>query len=429
MAANQAGFNRQQKLLVVGGAIFAVFVSLVFATWVMGETLQSMQFSQQDQEIVNRLSGNAADPLQQSILRAHAIDAVSSMKQLATRQSVIIAAFAGAFALCAIGFALFLLGADGIVQLQTGQDKSGLKPWLLGTAPGLLCFVLAVVLVGMAVMQRSGVNLASVHFSKPGVGPLESSTPPSPIGTAPAGNAEAPKATEAAERRIAAQEAQKRAAEKSAAANLTAEKLIAEQSIAAKVAVEKVAADRLAAEKAAAKKLAADKAGDAKMAASRAAAKSAFDRGSVAKLSADRTAADRLAVERAAANRLVAQKAASNRLAAESAASRKLATDKVAGEAPLADKAGTDRVDVASLTAEKIAAAGAPAEVYKRALALRNVGETSQALALLRYASSTGHGPSSLLLAMIYRDGAPDVRANFRQAERYQALAEAQGAR
>ena len=94
-----------------------------------------------------------------------------------------------------------------------------------------------------------------------------------------------------------------------------------------------------------------------------------------------------------------------------------------------AERSAAERENVANLTAERIAAATAPAEVYKRALTLRSAGETNQALALLRYASSTGHGPSSRLLATLYRDGAPDVRANFRQAERYQALADAQAER
>ena len=94
------------------------------------------------------------------------------------------------------------------------------------------------------------------------------------------------------------------------------------------------------------------------------------------------------------------------------------------------DKAAADRVASAGGSiADRIAAASSPPELYKRAVALRSEGKASQAVPLLRQASSQGHGPSSRLLAVIFKDGAPDVRADFRQAERFQALAESQGDR
>ena len=450
MAATHQVFTRRQKLFVVGSAIFAVLVSLAFAAWIIDDAFRNMQFSQQDQEVVNRLSGDAVDPLHQSILRAHAIDAVANLKQLANRQSIIVVAFAGAFALSVVGFALFLLGADGAFQLQAEQGGSGLKLLLAGTAPGIVCFVLAVVLVGMAIAHWSSVNLASAYFPKQSMGPSEKSAPRSPTVADTARNAESRRAMEAAGQPNAAQEAQNRAAEKAATAKLAADKvaadkLIADELAATKAAVENAAIAKLAAEKAAAAKLAAQKAADqkaadTKLAALKAAAaksaldrastaKSAADRASAAKVAADRAAADKLAVDRARADKAGTDKAAADKLAAFKAASNKLAADKAAGDTARAEKGAADRVDVASLTAERIAAAGAPSEIYKRAVALRNEGETSQALALLRYASSTGHGPSSRLLAALYRDGAPDVRANFRQAEKYQALADSQGNR
>ena len=441
------GLTGRQKLFVVGSAIVAVFLSLAFAAWIMGDTLRSTQFSQQDQEVLNRLSGDTADPLHKSILRAHAIDAVANLKQLANRQSIVIVAFAGAFALCAVGFALILLGADSVFQLQAGQGKSGLKPWLAGTAPGILCFVLAMILAGMAVVHRSSVNLASVNFPKQIEGVAENSVPRSPAAADTASKVEAQKAKEAAAQRNAEREAQNRAAEKAAAAKLAAEKaatekLIADELAVAKAAAEKAATFKRAAEKAAADKLAsqiaaAEKSTTDKRAIQKAAAeKKAAEKAAAAKLAAQKAADTKLAVSKAfvaklEADRVNAAKLAADRVAADKLAADKARADKVAAarDTARADTTAAGRIDVASLTAERIAAAGTPSEIYKRALVLRNEGETSRAVALLRYASSNGHGPSSRLLAAIYRDGAPGVRANFREVERFQGRADAQGER
>ena len=505
MAAAYQGFTKRQKLCVVGGAIFAVFVSLAFAAWIMGDALRNMQFNQRDQEVVNRLLGDTTDPLHKSMLRAHAIDTVANLKQIANRQSIIIVAFAGAFALCAIGFALFLLGADNALQLQTEPGRDGLKLLLAGTAPGMLCFVLAIILAGVALAHRSSINFAPVNFPRQITGSPEVSPLRSPEGANGASQAEARKAKESAEQGNVEREAQSRAAEKAAAAKLAAEKIAADKLIAGelaaaksaaekaaiarlaaenaaadKLAAETAAADKWAAERSAADKLAADKALEKKWMADRAAAdklaidkakaakaaadKRLADKAAASKLAADKAAASKLAAEKAAeqkwaaantgaakaasdrhaaerlilekaradkavAEKLAADKAASTKLASDKALAIKQAVDKAANDTSRAEKLAAERGDVANLIAEKIAAAGAPSEMYKRALALRIDGETSQALALLKYASSAGHGPSSRLLAALYKNGAPDVRANFRQAERYQALADSQADR
>ena len=199
MTATYEGFTRKQKLFVVGSAIVAVFMSLAFAAWIMEDAFRNMQFSQQDQEVVNRLLGDTTDPVHKSILRAHAIDTVANLKQLANRQSIIVVAFAGAFALSAVGIALFLLGADSAFKMQAGQGKGGMQLMLAGTAPGILCLLLAVTLMAIAVAYRSSVNLASTPLTKPIMSASENSASPSPAGVDAAAKADAQKAKEAAE--------------------------------------------------------------------------------------------------------------------------------------------------------------------------------------------------------------------------------------
>ena len=209
------------------------------------------------------------------------------------------------------------------------------------------------------------------------------------------GSAEAPSAKETAEQRKTEQDKQNQAAEKAAEA---------------KLAIDKGTADKLAADKAAITKLAQEKA--------------TADKGAAVKSAADKAATDKLAAEKAAADRVAADRAAADKLAAEKGAADKAAADRAAAE-----KSAAERVNSANSVADRIAAASAPAELYKRAVALRGEGKTALAVALLRQASSQGHGPSSRLLAAIYKDGAADVRADFRQAERFQALADTQGDR
>ena len=199
---------------------------------------------------------------------------------------------------------------------------------------------------------------------------------------------------------------------------------------ATKSAADKTAADKLAKDLAAAEKVAADKLAKSIAAAEKVAAdKQAKNMAAADKLAAEKAVADKLASEKVAADKLASEKAAADKLAVEKAAADKLATEKAAAAKLASEKAATATVASAGSIADRIAAASGPAELYKRAVALRNEGKASQAVPLLRQASAQGHGPSSRLLAVIFTDGSGDVRANFREVERYKALAESQGER
>ena len=243
-----------------------------------------------------------------------------------------------------------------------------------------------------------------------------------PAAVAPAGpdtgeTAKAQKVKEAEDQQKAAErDAQSQAADKAAV----------------KAAAEKGLADKLSADKLAAAKSAADKVATIKSATEKAVSeKTAADKVATDRAAADKAAADKAAADKAATDRAVADKVAADRAAADKAAADKAIADRAA-----ADKAATDRAAAANAAAgsansiaDRIAAATSPAELYKRAVALRGDGKAAQAVALLRQASSQGHGPSSRLLAVIYKEGAADVRPNFREVEKFQALAESQGDR
>lgn len=79
------------------------------------------------------------------------LDADTQARVIQSRQSVVVVAMSAAFALIAIGFALFVMGAEGAFKVQ-GQvaDRGALV--VKATAPGILCFVLATCVICFALL-------------------------------------------------------------------------------------------------------------------------------------------------------------------------------------------------------------------------------------------------------------------------------------
>lgn len=160
------GLNSRQRMGIIAGAVLVVIISLVFSGFVMFQTLGSLQFNEVDRESVEKVSGGIAEATNKAVLRAYAISAIVNLKLVANKQAIIVVAFAAAMAFGAVGFALFLIGADGAFKLnaQTGGNAGGAKLVFSGTAPGLLCFLLAAILVGMGIQHRSLLDLGPVTF-------------------------------------------------------------------------------------------------------------------------------------------------------------------------------------------------------------------------------------------------------------------------
>jgi hypothetical protein len=94
-------------------------------------------------------------------LSARSIHIVAISKMIANKQSLVLACFGAGFALAAIGFALFVIGADGAFQISsTAPNKAQLV--ISGTAPGLLCFLLCGLLVLVGIRERSHMTLPSL---------------------------------------------------------------------------------------------------------------------------------------------------------------------------------------------------------------------------------------------------------------------------
>jgi hypothetical protein len=163
------GLTKANKMFVVISAVVIVLCALGYSVWSMQSTLSNIQIDGGDAEVILLVTDEVNDPLNRAILRTHVVDAVVNAKVIANKQATVIVSFAGAFALYAVGFALFLLGADGAfaVQAERGPDA---KLTFAGTAPGLLCFFLGATIMVTGVLHRSKLDLGAVNYPSPSSG-------------------------------------------------------------------------------------------------------------------------------------------------------------------------------------------------------------------------------------------------------------------
>jgi hypothetical protein len=158
------GLTRRQRLWIVGVAAIIVVASLVAAAMLAVQISENVRYTANDQALVNALTAGIADPLHQVLLRAHALDTLANIKVVINKQSLVLVCFAGAFALMTVGFALFMIGADGVFQVQAEKGADA-KFLFSGTAPGLLCFFLAASLIVTGILHRYELKLGELSLS------------------------------------------------------------------------------------------------------------------------------------------------------------------------------------------------------------------------------------------------------------------------
>jgi len=153
------GLSERSKLWILGmGAIIAC-ANLFVAWWLSYETLKSLQLTPADMLPFKGLIGDAAfSSEQRHDLTERSMHVVALSKMMANKQGVVLACFGGAFALAALGFALFVIGADGAFKVSSSTDAKA-RLIVSGTAPGLLCFLICGILIQQGVRHKSEVNM------------------------------------------------------------------------------------------------------------------------------------------------------------------------------------------------------------------------------------------------------------------------------
>ena len=81
------------------------------------------------------------------------VDAEVQVRAAQNSQTLCVVAMAGGVAMMALGFALFVMGAEGSFKLE-GEVKSGGSLMLKSTAPGIFCFFLAAVILMFALHKK-----------------------------------------------------------------------------------------------------------------------------------------------------------------------------------------------------------------------------------------------------------------------------------
>jgi hypothetical protein len=161
------GLSERTKRWVIGlGATVAV-INLFAAWWFAYGTSQSFALTDESFKpfaawIKNSSAAGLSKEAQYD-LSARAMHIVAMGKLVTNKQGIILACFGAAFALAAIGFSLFILGADGAFKvIADAPNKASIA--VTGTAPGLLCFLVCGWLVTVGVKHQSQLTLPPMRY-------------------------------------------------------------------------------------------------------------------------------------------------------------------------------------------------------------------------------------------------------------------------
>jgi hypothetical protein len=180
------GLSEQSRLWILGlGAVIAC-LNLIVAWFLAHETLVALRLSDADVAPFRALfSDTSVSASSRHDLLARSMHIVALNKMIGNKQGLVLACFGGAFALAAIGFSLFVIGADGAFKVSA-TTSSKAKLVLTGTAPGLLCFAIFGWLMTRGVEQKSSMELP------PFITPTPTAMQYQQIIGAPAGSTTAP---------------------------------------------------------------------------------------------------------------------------------------------------------------------------------------------------------------------------------------------
>jgi hypothetical protein len=168
------GLSERSRLIIVTIGGLVATLNLAAAWWFAYSTEQSLALTEaafkpylywfKESSALNLSSELRYD------LVARAMHIVALGKLIANKQGIVLACFGAAFALAAIGFSLFIIGADGAFKvLAKSPAKASIA--ITGTAPGLLCFVISGWLVSVGVHHQSHLQLPPMRFEQTGSAP------------------------------------------------------------------------------------------------------------------------------------------------------------------------------------------------------------------------------------------------------------------
>jgi hypothetical protein len=161
------GLSEKTKRWVIGLGATVAALNLFAAWWFAYGTSQSFALTEESfRPFAVWLKTSGASELSKEAqydLSARAMHIVAMGKLVTNKQGIILACFGAAFALAAIGFSLFILGADGAFKvIADAPNKASIA--VTGTAPGLLCFLVCGWLVTVGVKHQSQLTLPPIRY-------------------------------------------------------------------------------------------------------------------------------------------------------------------------------------------------------------------------------------------------------------------------
>lgn len=165
------GFSRKARYRIVMFSAFIAIINIALAWYFVADMNKNIRFGEQEVKTIKALTADLGTYDTSVVFRAHVLNTQVHIKGITNKQSIILLSVGSGFALMAIGFALFLLGADGAFKIQAEKSPDS-KLMLSGTAPGLLCFLLGAALIFTAVTKTHKLDIGK--FSLESVSPSHS---------------------------------------------------------------------------------------------------------------------------------------------------------------------------------------------------------------------------------------------------------------
>ena len=153
----------------VGLAVVVFLLNMAAAWYIVGDStiLISKPLVGESTSAVSAVlaAADEATP-NQMVLLNRVVDTELLLRTIQNRQSLTVVSMCAAFALIAIGFALFVMGAEGAFSFS-GEVKDRGTLVLQSASPGLLCFVLAAIIVGMTIKIETNVTPPGIQVFGP----------------------------------------------------------------------------------------------------------------------------------------------------------------------------------------------------------------------------------------------------------------------
>ena len=155
------GLGPKTKVSIVFAGIILGAGCIAFALTNASSMSEKLYYGDPDREILESLyKVSKANTVVDPYLFVHGLNVQIHQKGIANRHALASLSIACGIALFAIGFSLFLIGADGAFKVQASKGAS-LAVSVSGTAPGLLCFVAATILVGIGATRKHELTIGA----------------------------------------------------------------------------------------------------------------------------------------------------------------------------------------------------------------------------------------------------------------------------